>query len=288
MVRWKEMAAAEVAAIEGDIGRARVLLTALTQEIAPVARAESDARANLATALAAEATKDAANVELGTAASSSTADDATGAYAIKDAAQTAVDSIVEQRKYHQGRLDFYTQVLEPLTTIKNDAETARDNASAAYDVGLALLNSLRDQCKKQAFTFAQERLQKQLDDASKAAATIESVATAYGDLSAFPPAPAVGALCNYPKDSGDAQPKRPDCGKELCCGAAQRFLADGTKLSIETCQDPATTVYTYYPALPANALVAPTEETWRFQCISAAGRLATSVAAVLATGYMLA
>jgi outer membrane PBP1 activator LpoA protein len=65
MVRWKAMAADEVAAIEGDIGRARALLTALTQEIAPVARAESDARANLAAAVAAEEAKADAILELG-------------------------------------------------------------------------------------------------------------------------------------------------------------------------------------------------------------------------------
>lgn len=161
-------------------------------------------------------------------------------------------------------------------------------ASEAYETGLALLNGLRDQCKQQAFVFAQDRLQKAQDAATAKAAKVTEVAEAYATTSAFPAAPAVGALCNYPKDNADPAAKRPDCGEENCCGAAQRFLADGTKLSIETCQTPETTVYTYWPALPENALVAPTSETWRFQCISAAGRLAASVAAALATGYMLA
>lgn len=165
---------------------------------------------------------------------------------------------------------------------------ARDDASAAYDMGLSVLNSLREQCKKQAFEFAQDRLQKAQDAASAKADKIAEVQSAYATTSAFPAVPAVGALCNYPKGNEDPAAKRPDCGEENCCGAAQRFLADGTKLSIETCQTPETTVYTYWPELPENALVAPTSETWRFQCISAAGRVAASVAAALATGYMLA
>jgi len=173
--------------------------------------------------------------------------------------------------------------------MNSDAAMARDFADAAYEDGLALLNGLRDQCKKQAFMFAQERLQKATDAASAKASLITDVQAAYADTANFPAAPAIGALCNYPESATpDPAAKRPDCGEENCCGAAQRFLADGTKLSIETCQKPETTVYTYWPALPVNALVAPTSETWRFQCISAAGRLATSVAAVLATGYMLA
>ena len=166
--------------------------------------------------------------------------------------------------------------------------TAKDDAEAAYDAGLALLDGLRDQCKKQAFTFAQERLQKSKDAAALKADKITEVETAYADTAKFPAVPAVGALCNYPKGNEDPAAKRPDCGEDNCCGAAQRFLADGTKLSIETCQKPETTVYTYWPALPENALVAPTSETWRFQCISAAGRLAASVAAALAAGYLSA
>jgi hypothetical protein len=65
-------------------------------------------------------------------------------------------------------------------------------------------------------------------------------------------------------------------------------LKDGTKLSIETCQLATATTYTYYPELPSGALVAPTPETWRFQCVSAAQKLAAAAAAALATGYMMA
>jgi len=65
-------------------------------------------------------------------------------------------------------------------------------------------------------------------------------------------------------------------------------LKDGTKLSIETCQEVGTTTYTYFPPLPEGAVVEPTTETWRFQCISAAQKLAAAATAALAAGYMMA
>jgi hypothetical protein len=171
----------------------------------------------------------------------------------------------------------------------NQASMMKDGAAAAYVAGLAKLDMLRNQCKQEAFNRAQENLQKTTDENDARSAKVTEVAEAYATLTAFATGPAVGALCNFPEDSGDAQPARAvDCGEDLCCGAAQRFMKDGTKLSIETCQTPETTTYTYYPGLPTGALVAPAKETWRFACISAAGNLAASVAAALATGYMLA
>merc|ERR1712072_1438843 len=102
----------------------------------------------------------------------------------------------------------------------------------------------------------------------------EEVLKAYTDASKFPTDGSIGTLCHYAKVAADAaQTPRAECaegepGKPLCCGAAQRFLKDGTKLSIETCQ-------------LAGALVAPTAETWRFQCISAAQKLAAAATAAL-------
>lgn len=49
MARWKELAAAEGAAITGDVTRAKVLLEALTHEVADEARLEAAARTALAT-----------------------------------------------------------------------------------------------------------------------------------------------------------------------------------------------------------------------------------------------
>ena len=99
-----------------------------------------------------------------------------------------------------------------------------------------------------------------------------------------------GTLCNYTvrtsldEDVGD----RPLCNEGLCCGAAQKFMKDGTKLAIETCQALTTRTYQYYPPLPARAVAAPAVETWRFQCISGAQKLVAAAAAALTAGYMMA
>jgi len=65
-------------------------------------------------------------------------------------------------------------------------------------------------------------------------------------------------------------------------------LKDGTKLVVETCQLATATTYTYYPVMEKTDTVAPTAETWRFQCISAAQKLAAAATAALAAGYMMA
>jgi hypothetical protein len=131
------------------------------------------------------------------------------------------------------------------------------------------------------------------------AGKIADVKTEYAREAAFnePDADGFGGvdtLCNYPPaDADGVVGPRTTCfveGSEdvLCCGAAQRFLKDGTKLSIETCQLADATTYKYYPALPVDAVVAPTPEIWRFQCISAAQKLAAAATAALAAGYMMA
>lgn len=79
MVRWKALAAAEVTAIEGDVERARTLLVALTAEVSEVTRDEFAARADVATAVAAEAAKAAANTKLGNTVASG---NVSGAYAV--------------------------------------------------------------------------------------------------------------------------------------------------------------------------------------------------------------
>jgi len=66
-------------------------------------------------------------------------------------------------------------------------------------------------------------------------------------------------------------------------------LKDGTKLAIETCQKAeGVHTYDYYPPLPEGSPVEPTPETWRFQCISGAQKLAATAAAALAASYMMA
>jgi len=98
------------------------------------------------------------------------------------------------------------------------------------------------------------------------------------------------SLCAFPTVAKDAAKEpRPECKEGFCCGAAQKFLKDGTKLSIETCQaELGVHTYQYYPPLPAGAIVEPTPETWRFQCISGAKNLAAAATAALAATYMMA
>lgn len=83
------------------------------------------------------------------------------------------------------------------------------------------------------------------------AANYATVKTAYDAKSAFPTTGETGTDCAYPKEAGKP---RPVCKEGYCCGAAQKFLRDGSKLSVETCQkNKDVHTYTYYPPLPANA-----------------------------------
>jgi hypothetical protein len=159
-------------------------------------------------------------------------------------------------------------------------------------MALGMLDAAKEACKVRGFDMAQEARKKAQEVAAAKAEKVASIKSTYDAKAAFPPDGVVGSLCHKPKPvEGEAQAARPECAEQeepLCCGAAQRFLKDGTKLSIETCQLATATTYTYYPALPADALVEPTTETWRFQCISAAQKLAAAATAALAAGYMMA
>jgi hypothetical protein len=162
------------------------------------------------------------------------------------------------------------------------------------DTAEEMLANAKTACKVAAFGMAQAQLAENTIVAAARAAKAEEVARVYGGLAAMPTDGAVGTLCNIPRPvEGEPAGARPECqegepGKPLCCGAAQRFLKDGTKLSIETCQLATATTYKYYPALPKDAVVQPTPETWRFQCISAAQKLAAAATAALAASYMMA
>ena len=156
------------------------------------------------------------------------------------------------------------------------------------------LKAAKDACKVGAFEVAQSAREEAILVEKARKERLKQVADKYLATAKFPTDGSVGTLCNKPKvAAGTAAKPRKVCadgepGKPLCCGAAQRFLKDGTKLTIETCQLATDTTYKYYPALPADALVAPAAETWRFQCISAAQKLAAAAAAALAAGYMMA
>jgi hypothetical protein len=158
------------------------------------------------------------------------------------------------------------------------------------------LLAAKNACKVRAFDDAQEARRKAQEVANARSDKIAEVKTQYARDAAFAPVNEEGmgvtnSLCNFGKPVDGVAADRVVCAEQeppLCCGAAQRFLKDGTKLSIEICQPATRTTYEYYPALPADAVVAPTPETWRFQCISAAQKLAAAATAALAAGYMMA
>lgn len=157
----------------------------------------------------------------------------------------------------------------------------------------AVVKQYKDQCADAAFNDAKKDMTGRVAAAKKVADAKKALYDAYKKASAFPAALAdktidKGGLCAM-----DATTKvRPACkevkDKPLCCGAAQRFLKDGTKLVVETCQDATATTYTYYPEMKSTDNAKPATETWRFQCISAAQKLAAAATAALAAGYMMA
>jgi hypothetical protein len=129
-----------------------------------------------------------------------------------------------------------------------------------------------------------------LADTKAKAANACTIKTAYDAKAAFPTGGEAGSDCAFPTPGADGvQGARPKCKEGYCCGAAQKFMRDGTKLAVETCQKNADVhTYTYYPPLPPNAQVEPTPETWRFQCISGAKQLVATATAALAATYMMA
>jgi len=298
-IRWQAKAEAERVTAGNDLGFARALLEDLTQEIAPLARAESEARAALNEAEVAEAARLVAEGELGDAYAAAANGDpevpATGARAVLAAATVAKESVDAQQAFHDARQDWAADALAPAALKLELATQIEADLKDKMDAAEAVLDAARDACKSAAFAAAQQAREDAVEEAQAKDDKVAEVSQAYEAKAAFPADGTAGTLCNFPAvdDDGVQGPRLSDCVVEgdetpMCCGAAQRFLKDGTKLSIETCQLASATTYTYYPALPAGALVAPTPETWRFHCISAAQKLAAAAAAALATGYMMA
>lgn len=97
-----------------------------------------------------------------------------------------------------------------------------------------------------------------------------------------------GSDCAFGPEKDGAPAPRPVCAEGLCCGAANKYMRDGTKLTVETCQKATAISYTFYPELKAGATVAPATEEWRFSCISGAKNLAATATAALAAAYLMA
>lgn len=168
-----------------------------------------------------------------------------------------------------------------------DANAGDIQAATAAKAGEeARLATLRDACKRAAFDGIRERLisdeaQKIEDDKKIKAAADKNKAERE-----FKTASEAGSNCAIPT-SGDVK-TRPVCKEGLCCGAAQRLLRDGTKLTVETCQLLDAKTYDYYPPIAAGATSAPAAEKWRFQCIAGAQKLVAAATAALAASYMMA
>jgi len=129
-----------------------------------------------------------------------------------------------------------------------------------------------------------------MDEQAELDAQADDVAASYAVKAAFASTGETNTLCAFPPRAKDAaQEPRPECAEGFCCGAAQKFLKDGTKLALETCQaETGVHTYQYFPPLPAGATVEPVPETWRFQCISGAQKLVAAATAALAASYMMA
>lgn len=148
-------------------------------------------------------------------------------------------------------------------------------------------------CKMNGYKEAQSA-KKSIDlKASEDLGTYNDLKISYAATSARPAAtetdsPA-GSNCAYPAADADGVVKpRPACAAELCCGAANKYMKDGTKLTVETCQKLDAISYTFYPELKTGATVAPVAEQWRFSCISGAKNLAATATAALAAAYLMA
>jgi len=162
---------------------------------------------------------------------------------------------------------YDTEVAESnaLVTAATGAETA---ATAAKNANLGLITKTKAEmvvatnaCKAAGYKLAQEARNAKNTADTKTAALVLKTKTDYdAKVKAHKGAAgAAGFPCAYPngpaaKDRGE----RPKCNEELCCGAADRILRDGTKLTVETCQKKeGTTTYKFYPALKVGATVEP-------------------------------
>lgn len=127
---WEAGAKAEAVAAQNDINRAQALLKDLVEEIAPLARAEVDARNKVAAAEKALADAEDAKLELGDEYDDSNAADvkqATGAHAVLRAALVAKASVDKQQEFHEARAQWAADNLAPVEKIYNGLVSVNDD-----------------------------------------------------------------------------------------------------------------------------------------------------------------
>jgi len=223
---------------------------------------------------------------------------------------TLLSEVTDQYKRVTSRKTYYDRAIAAAQTANDAADKAFKAAVAALGknkadikTATAAVETALADCKVVQYGKAQAqalKLKKQVEADAKTAATVK---TAYDKLIADSQKPGVDTskdaakassnkenyICAFPKkETGKDQAPRPLCAEGYCCGAAQRFMKDGTKMAVETCQKLGTHTYTYYPPLPAGATSAPSKQVWRFNCISGAQKLAAVATAALAASYMMA
>lgn len=117
-------------------------MKSLVEEIAPLARAEVDARKAFTTAENTRTTVLNAAAALGdayTAAADNIVDEvpteipATGARAVLRAADAVKESVEKQQAFHDARQDWAEDILAPLQTTFNDAQAAFNLVSGQVD-----------------------------------------------------------------------------------------------------------------------------------------------------------
>lgn len=200
------MAGVEAAQAATDLGRARTLLNDLVQDIAPVARLETQARVDLQAAIDAQAVRVAATADLGPV------DNSAGARAVLAAAQATEASVNAQQAFHDAREQWAQDNLTPAETALNGVKAMK----AAVDDDVAewteRLRLATEACKSAAFHRAQEAREKAIEVAAARSDKEAEVLREYTAVSAFATEGAEGALCNFPPLTADGvQGPRPDC-----------------------------------------------------------------------------
>jgi hypothetical protein len=183
------------------------------------------------------------------------------------------------------------QAADAALLLATGAVTANTNNKASMAL---VITAAENNCKANGYALAQATLKDIVIKNKAAVATADTVKAAYlvkanaARPASTDAASVEGSSCAFgPLTDGTPKP-RPVCAETLCCGAANKFLRDGTKLTVETCQKATAISYTFYPNIKAGATVAPQTEQWRFSCISGAKNLAATATAALAAAYLMA
>jgi len=79
---------------------------------------------------------------------------------------------------------------------------------------------------------------------------------------------------------------RAECAEGECCGQANRYDRDGTRMTIEVCGSAEDSTYTYWPVMKDGMVKQPATEQWRYYCIMGAKNLAAGATAVVGALYM--